>query len=494
MKTFRKLIMGLLVLTMILGMGITAYAADKSIVIKEAKDGQTYNAYRVFDFFPADESSPKAGGVYKLSPKFAGFESYTYNYVDKDNNPHSVDVSTFFTIGDNDIIDPVGLVSETDAALFGRAAVQYAKDNSIGNDGTTTADADGTATISISEYGYYVVDSSLGSAVAVNTTTPNVEIKEKNDVPNLDKKVTGATNEALVYTDLTGAKHQIGDTVEFTLDADLKVGGYDYVMYDCATEGFTLEEITDANITFDPVNPGLTWTIDNRWENPKNGRKGFLIKFNGEPNQNSKVIVKYSAVINENAVINPSPNINEAFLTYGNEKDTTHKETIHYTYPVEIKKIAKGDPDEKLLKDAKFKVIREFDGSEVKLTKIDDSHYKVDPNGTVTEFITTDTKNILIEGFAPEKYVLVETQAPKGYNLLTGVVTVNGVEYQHAQELVVSENSKADAVQVEKVEDGTGLVLPSTGGIGTTIFYIVGGILIVAGIAYFIVRRKADAE
>ena len=177
MKTFRKLIMGLLVLTMILGMGITAYAADKSIVIKEAKDGQTYNAYRVFDFFPADESSPKAGGVYKLSPKFAGFESYTYNYVDKDNNPHSVDVSTFFTIGDNDIIDPVGLVSETDAALFGRAAVQYAKDNSIGNDGTTTADADGTATISISEYGYYVVDSSLGSAVAVNTTTPNVEIK-----------------------------------------------------------------------------------------------------------------------------------------------------------------------------------------------------------------------------------------------------------------------------------------------------------------------------
>lgn len=493
MKTFRKLIMGLLVLTMILGMGITAYAAAGTITVQGARENQEYDAYRVFDYVPADESKPKDnGGIYKLNPKFAGFESYTFSYKQEDETTKTVNMADFFKISDDGTIDPFGLTSPADAAIFGRAAVDFALKNNLADDGTTTANADGDATISVSEYGYYVINSSLGTAVAVDTTTPDVAVQEKNKIPELNKEETGATNPALVYTDLTGGDHQIGDNVEYTITATLEAGGKNYAIYDYVTDGLTLNEVTDANITFDPDNAGLTYTIDNSYVNPDNGRKGFEIKFNGEPTKDTVVTVKYSAILNEEAVINPSPNVNEAYLTYG------HKGTIirteDYTYPVEIKKIAKGDPNEKLLKDAKFEIYREFDGTQVKLTKIDDSHYRVDPNGTETEIVTNETKNILIEGFAPEKYVLVETQAPKGYNLLPGNVTVNGVEYKHAQELVVSKNSTADAVQVEKVEDGTGLVLPSTGGIGTTIFYIVGGILIVAGIAYFIVRRKADAE
>ena len=491
MKTLRKLIMGLLVSIMVLGMGVTAFAAAGTITVKGAKEKQEYDAYRVFDYVPADESNADAGGVYKLNPAFAGFETYVFNYTDENNNAQTANMADFFKIGDNDIIDPIGLKADADAAIFGRAAVAYALANGISADGSTTATADGDATISVPEFGYYVINSSLGTAVAVDTTTPNVEVQEKNDIPKLNKEETGATNAALVYTDLTGGDHQIGDTIEYTVTAELKVGGKDYAIHDCVTDGLTLEDVTDANISFAPDNAGLTYTINNSFVND-NGRKGFEIVFDGEPNKDTVVTVKYTAVLNEDAVINPSPNINEAYLTYGKEGDGTHIEIKDYTYPVAIRKVAKGT--DKLLKDAKFQIYREFDKSLVKLTKVSDTEYKVDPNGPVTEFTTVEADNILITGFAPEKYVLVETQAPKGYNLLEGKVTVDGTTYEHAQEMVVTKNSTVEAVQVEKVEDGTGLTLPSTGGIGTTIFYIVGGILIVAGIAYFIVRRKADAE
>ncbi|MBR4669195.1 MAG: isopeptide-forming domain-containing fimbrial protein [Butyrivibrio sp.] len=490
MKTLRKLIMGLLVSIMVLGMGITAFAASGTITITGARENQEYNAYRVFDYEPADESNADAGGIYKLNPVFAGFESYVFNYTDENDAAQSADMADFFKIGDNGIIDASGL-TDANVAIFGRAAVAYALANGISADGSTTATADGDATISVPEFGYYVINSSLGSVVAVNTATPNVEVREKNDIPNLNKEETGATNAALVYTDLTGGDHQIGDTIEYTVTADLKVGGKDYAIHDCVTDGLTLEEVTDANISFAPDNAGLTYTINNSFVND-NGRKGFEIVFDGEPNKDTVVTVKYTAVLNEDAVINPSPNINEAYLTYGKEGNGTHIEIKDYTYPVAIRKTAVGA--DKLLKDAKFEIYRELDNSQVKLTKVSDTKYRVDPDGTTTEIVTVEADNIVIEGFAPEKYVLVETQAPKGYNLLEGKVTVGGTTYEHAQEMVVTKNSTVEAVQVEKVEDGTGLTLPSTGGIGTTIFYIVGGILIVAGIAYFIVRRKVDAE
>ncbi len=481
MKTLRKLIMGLLVSIMVLGMGVAAYAASGSITITGAVENQEYKAYRVFDYFPADEASPDAGGVYKLASEFSGFQSYAYE---------GVSMSSLFTVGDNGIIDTSGLTSEADAKVFGKAALAYAEANGIGPAYTTIATKDGDATFENTEYGYYVLNSSLGSVIAVNTTTPNAELKEKNEVPGLDKTITGATNEALIYEDLTDADHQIGDTVEFTVEAVLKKGGLGYVIHDCVTKGLTLNPVTDANITFEPSDDGITTSIDNTYT--EDGKKGFEVTFDGEPQQDTTVKIVYTAVINEEAVVSPSQEINKAQILYGREGKGVPKETRHKTYPIAIRKTAVGA--DKLLKDAKFEIYRELDNSQVKLTKVSDTKYRVDPDGTTTEIVTVEADNIVIEGLAPEKYVLVETQAPVGYNLLESEVAVGSKTYKHAQEVVVSKNSTSEAIQVEKVEDGTGLTLPSTGGIGTTIFYIVGGILIVAGIAYFIVRRKADAE
>ncbi len=487
MNRIKKLIVGFLVSAMVLGMAITAYAASGTITIGNANAGQTYDAYRVFDFVPADEGNlQNSGGIYKLASKFSGLPSYTY-----DNDGSSVAMSSFFTVGDNDILDTSGLTSEDDVKVFGKAVLAYVKANGIANDGSTTATEDGVATISVSEYGYYVVDSSLGSAVAVDTTRPDAAITEKNSAPEISKLVKSATNESTVYGDKTGNDAQIGDTVEFTIEAKLKVGGENYAIVDTLTPGLTLVDLQDSNVSFS--DSSLGFSIDNAYVD-ENGNKGFKITFEGEPKSDTTATVTYQAVVNKDAVIASEENINEAFLIYGNGTETTHVTTKTMTYPLQIKKIARGDASEKVLPGAEFQVIREFDNSVVKLTKVSDTEYKVDPEGTVEAIVTVTETPVTVEGLNAENYVLVETKAPQGYNLLESSVTVNGTEYKHAQQVTVSNTSNTAKAQVAIVEDGTGLTLPSTGGIGTTIFYIIGGILVVAGIAYFIVRRKADAE
>ena len=490
MKGIKKLIMAFLVTAMVLGMGITAFAAAGTITVKNAKAGQTYDAYRVFDYVPADENNADAGGVYKLATKFAGLASYTYK-----EGENSVAMSSFFTVGDNDILDTSNFTTEDQAKTFGKAVLAYAKANRIANDGTTTASADGKATISVDAYGYYVIDSSLGTAVAVDTTTPNVEVAEKNSVPDLDKKVTGATNSATITEDKTGNGAQIGDTVTFTITADLKVGGEGYIITDTVTAGLTLNDVTDDMISFEEGKQALDYTINNDFT--KDGKEGFQITFNGEPAEDVTVTVTYTAVVNNDAVVNTAANINEAYLIYGNNTETTHKTTETKTYPLQIKKIAEGDTTEKVLPGAKFEVYRKLDNTKLTFVKVSDTEYKVAKAGTegaVDTIVTVAETPLTINGLNSETYILKETEAPTGYNLLPATITNGEVSYEHAQEVTVATTSTSEAIQVEKVYDGTGLTLPSTGGIGTTIFYIVGGILIVAGVAYFILRRKADAE
>ena len=164
MKGIKKLIISLLALVMVMGASMTAFAAGKgSITISNAKKEQVYNAYRVFDYYAADEGTNGAnmanGGIYKLSNKFAGFK---YDSV--------------FSVGDGGIlaftdtftaVDENGQPTAAAQALvadFGKAVLAYAAEKKIAPDGTNTqggSDATEEAPLTISglEYGYYVVDS-----------------------------------------------------------------------------------------------------------------------------------------------------------------------------------------------------------------------------------------------------------------------------------------------------------------------------------------------
>lgn len=494
MKGIKKLIISLLALVMVLGASVTAFAAGSgTIKIGNARNNQEYNVYRVFDFTPADEKMDN--GVYTLSAKFSGLENYTYNYKE-DGQDKTVAMSTFFTIGDKGILNTSGLKEDADAALFGKAVLAYAKANNIAADATKTAtakegaanDAEIELVIGGLEYGYYVIDSSLGSAVAVDTTHPEAAVSEKNDVPSLDKSITGKANSEKEVIDTTGNNAQIGDIISFQVVVDLKKGGTNYKIVDEMTSGLTfqgIDSVLDEN--------GNTYSneVETTYRDAdKKDASGFTMSF-AEPTQDVKVTVTYSAVVNANAEISSATNVNKAYLEYGNTVTPT-VETKTKTYPFVLKKVI-ADTDT-ILAGAKFEVYRAVDGKQLKFTKVSDTEYTVNPAGDVTEIVTVETNPIVINGLDAASYVLVETEAPTGYNRISKTVTIGDKTYEHAQKVVVKEDSTVDAPTTEKVENSTGLLLPSTGGVGVYVFYIFGGILIAAGVAYFILRRMKNAD
>lgn len=487
MKAIKKLLMGFLVSVMVLGMGLTAFAAGEgSITISKAAAGQEYSLYKVFDFAPAGDANDDgqyANGVYTLAENFAGFATYSSEEYGA--------ASDFFTEGDNGILDTTGLKNEDDAKNFGKLVLEYIEIAGISADKTVNAEdgtankgtdgkEDGTYNVTASglDYGYYVIDTTLGTAIAVDTTTPSATVREKNEVPELNKTVTESSTDT---PNLTGNDAQIGDEVEFKIVVELKKGGLNYQVVDTMDEGLTLVKnftVVDAN------GAEYAYTPDETTEH------SFKMSFD-TPSEDATVTITYKAVVNTNAKIYSETNVNKAYLKYGNNTETTYKTTETKTYKLTLYKYA--EETETLLPGAVFEVYRSADGEQVKFSVSGDGlTYTVDPDGSVSEVTTLDTDAIVINGLDSETYILKETTAPTGYNLLTTTVEdAKGTEYEHAQAVTISTESTA---AIATVYDGTGSLLPSTGGIGTTIFYILGGILIVAGVAYFIVRRKADVE
>ena len=218
--------------------------------------------------------------------------------------------------------------------------------------------------------------------------SPFAVVKDKQDVPNLDKTVkensTGVAN-------LSENSAQIGETVEFTIVADLKANGENYEIVDTMTKGLTLDEAS-FKYSFDNGEvaheaPVVTKNAD--------GSTTFSIKFTAVPTADTKCTVVYNAVVNTDAEIYTGTNKNEAYLKYGNGSETTHKETLTKTYPMDIKKYADGTNT--ILAGAEFEMFKNTDGSQVKFTVSADGYtYTVDPNGSVTTITTLDVHRICL--------------------------------------------------------------------------------------------------
>ena len=221
-----------------------------------------------------------------------------------------------------------------------------------------------------------------------------------------------------------------------------------------------------------------------------------------------KVVMEYTATLNSDAIVGVTGNPNKVDLTYSNnpnkggegETGTTPEDhNIVFTYDVEVSKVA-ADTAKTPLTGAQFELYKEVMGEDCKTVTLQ----KVD--------LTVDGNKFTASKVDDGKYVLVETKAPDGYNLMDGTVTVGGVTKEHAKEFEVKATHNDTTVTeltgtgqitltadtnktklTADVEDEKGSTLPSTGGIGTTIFYVLGGILVV-GAGIVLVTRKRMAK
>lgn len=415
-----------------------------TITINNSVVGQEYKAYKIFDVTKSG-SGDNATYAYSIDSTSKWF-SVVKAYADKEKT------ITLTQVGST--TKYVVQVSNLDAADF----AEYLNDYKDGKDvaGSTTAEEGKTTIIEGLAAGYYFVDSSLGALCILHTTTDSLTVVEKNGVPTVDKEVSKPSA-------------SVGETITFTVS--ITAGGKadtSYILHDKMSEGLTLNAdsftvkvnnvavANDNNINYTIKTTGLT---DNCT---------FEIVFNqaytAKLERNTVIVVTYTATVNEKAIVSSEVS-NEAKVQYGNSSSQSSTETVK-NYDFDLVKV---DTEGKTLSGARFKLYNaQTGGEEIELIKITNndgtSFYRpIKAGETADSYI--EAGSVSIKGLAQGTYYLEETKAPDGYNQLTARVAV-------------TLNGDLTGEKAIKVENTTGAMLPSTGGMGTVLFITIGSIMV----------------
>lgn len=510
MKHIKKLASLLLALVMVLSLAVTAFADEPttySITINNSTAGHTYEAYQIF----TGELATNEAGNKVLSNIVWG---------------SGVSEAGQTALGDA-AAKAETLKTEADAKAFAKAVAPYLT-TAAGSANTVT---DGKYVISGLAAGYYLVKDQDGSltgdadayteyiikVVSDTTATP------KSSVPTVEKKVKDTNDSTGVTSDWQdSADYDIGDSIPFQLKATLannvsSYTTYKVVFHDALSKGLTYNNDAKVYIGGTETN-GFTVTATVNADGTTTLTVSCDdVKALGAGNS-SVITVEYTAKLNENAVLGSAGNPNEVYLEYSNnpnksetgdnETGNTPKDTvIVFTYKTIINKV---DSENKPLTGAAFKL--------EKLIKGKDG--AADTWTTVKEFTVDETTtSFTFSGLDDGQYKLTETKTPVGYNTIDPIYFV--IEATHDEtadaptlktlnayltdangnkqtEMKDGESVNIDLGTVDPtagsitttVVNKSGSELPSTGGIGTTIFYVLGGVLVLAAVVLLVTKKR----
>jgi len=481
---------------------------DGSITINKAVEGHTYTIYQVLKLESYD--TDKGAYTYTIGEDWEDFilsEDIRDVYVTATQN------------GVDDNGQPIYIVrwiDGADKAAFAKAAITYAKavnadtdeKNNIANKGSKDADASKVVSFTGLNLGYYLVDSTVGVLCNLTTTKPEATVEEKNSVPTVEKEVKRENEGEDKFDEENTAS--IGDTLDFRTKINVTAGAENYVLYDKMDAGLTFKGFGEDDFaiylikkdTDDEVEVANTNYVSSLCTGNEATVCTFKVDFTDAfeltIEDGDTIIVKYSALLNENAFIKgdatDESNTNETYVKYGDGTESTHDKTETYTYKFDLVKTDKVDI---LLDGAKFKLYdAETNGNQIKLVFEDGVYRVATSTETGVEKIEVKDGMVTIIGLGNGTYWLEETDAPNGYNKLTSRVKVEinksnliaqTVKDQTAtnDETVNSDtNQSFPLTGVKYVEGGvrvinsTGAELPTTGGIGTMLFVIIGTVMV----------------
>ena len=499
MKIIKKVAAIMLSVMMVLGMCSVVGAVETSgtsetdkgkITIDNAIVDQTYTIYRILElesFSDKTTTKPNTGNyAYKAVKEWEDFiktgEGKDYLEI-KD--------GYVYWKGDN---------TDAKAAELAKKALVYAKDskNNITASLQPVTAKSTTVTFENLPLGYYLVDSSTGALCSLNTTDTDVTIEEKNAAPTVEKKVQedskiGATDE---YGESNTA--DIGQTVNFKTTITAQAGAQNYVLHDKMDKGLTFSgsvSVTKGNQTFTtPTDYNLVVSTPTAIEDGCTFEIVFTSDFCNKLKAGDEIVVTYSATLNEEAVIAGDGNKNETWLKYGDSSVTTHKTTTTKTYEIPVFKYTKKTAENKTgLLNAEFTLSKNTDGTNpIKLVDITngaaEGKYRVAKTGEATttdKVITPATGKFTIQGLDADIYYLTETKQPDGYNKLSKAVKIVIDEKGN-----ITVDDKTPSTELVEVENKSGSILPSTGGMGTTLFYIFGAILVIGSGVVLITKKR----
>jgi fimbrial isopeptide formation D2 family protein/LPXTG-motif cell wall-anchored protein len=522
MKTLTKIFAMAMALIMILSMATTAFAATIKIDDKDVNNAK-YGAYKL------------------LNATDLGDGKYTYSV--------NADYRTVLQqiVGENktdaEIIDYIS--AQTGDATQTFADAVYEKIKAEDPDYSTE-----TNIFSDVDQGYYlIVETEVGSAEGFDKDTyslvmldtageDEITVETKEELPQSEKKVKDAndsTGEKSNWQD--AADHDIGDKVPFQITFVLPEDFDEYENYfvgihDTQAKGLTYNNDLTVTVNGDE-SKDLTTAFEYAAVDACTGRTcTFHIECDDiiaaataagiTLNPGDKIVFEYTSTLNEEAEFGATGNPNEMTIEFSNNpygdgtSETPKDRVIVFTYKVDVNKYAEKVEAGNELKGAGFTLYKEVPAGtpdaktgaaikadfdrKVKATDLDNNKYYVIACVVETD---ADGDTFKFNGVDDGTYVLVETTIPEGYNAWDAVEFEITAEHDIESAMpkltelkggdLVSGEFHATGIIVADIINKSGFELPSTGGIGTTIFYVVGGLLAVAAVVLLVTKKRMNS-
>lgn len=531
-KILKRSVVILLTAVMLLSVFITANAADTtnpgSISIKNPILNQTYTVYKVFD---ATATSDYKSISYTVRPEWKDFCT-------------TGDGKDYVAVGSEGYVT---WISGADVEAFAKKALAYAKANptAIKTVFTKQATAEdvtaGSIEITNLELGQYLVDTTVGTLCTLKTTKPQIEVTEKNPTPTLEKNVRDSGD---AYK--KSADYSVGMPIKYRLTLHPKQGAENYVVHDKMDEGlqFSTANMLDTDGETEIASPVAVYRTNSDETTALVSTTNYTVNTTPTDNDTFDVTFKqtfldtldasvtlnlyYIAELTDAAISTTdavSTVNNKAYLSYGGDEKnylTTEKDSATvYSWSLPIYKYSEVSGVETPLAGAEFvisfKSTRMVDGQvsaaeeagtpAAQEESVTETYYYAEGNdadvvngwttnkAAAKRFTSAADGYVTIRGLDSGVYYIEELTAPAGYQRLSTTITVKITSTRAADNTMSATLSQDNNEIAElKVLNTTSAELPETGGMGTTVLYIVGGILVVGAGVFLVVRRRMHSD
>ena len=491
---------------LVLAMAVPALADDEKYTLTINNANGTYEAYQIF-----------RGDLYVNE---AGKKVLSNIQWGSGVNATKMGSENAATVAEN-------LKTSTLAESFAENLVSNSNLSSVKANATAQ---DGTAVFKDLSAGYYLVKNSSIDTGKTYTdfileVVGNTTANHKGDVPDVEKKVEEKNDSTGAATTWGAtADYDVGDEINFELTGTLpesygRYANYKYVFHDTMTN----MTYKDGSVKVYYVKDGRTNRVEissgfaSTWDD---GAKKLTVTFNDLKTAVSglahgdKIVVTYTATLDASAVVGGNGNPNKVKLEYSNNPngegtgETPEKTVVVFTYKTIINKVTKGTDGKNVpLAGAEFtlsKFIASESGSDTVTVNGTEYHGTWNNGVTVTPTKTGDVANVFtFSGLDTGIYRLTETKTPAGYNTIdpvyfeivatndgTKVISMEG-KAVNGSEISFTANTTSGSLSADVINNA-GTTLPSTGGMGTTVFYVVGGGLMAVAVVLLVTKKRME--
>ena len=491
MKKVKRMLALLAAFALVLAMAVPAFADEANLYTISVPAGSNHT-YKIYQIFTGDYSAGKLSNV-----KWG------------QNSKNRGEGVNFDIKVAQSVLDELAAVNTTEATDADKLAVikKYAD---LDSKEVATVTHSNSAKVAPGYYLFKDTTTTAENEVYITEVVGDVTIKAKNsNVPGFEKKLKDTNDTEGTTTDWQDvADHDIGDAIPFKLEGTVPADYTEYTSY-----YFAFHDEEESGLTFNSNSIKVyvdDAEIKTGFEVKTSTTDGcsFEVVFSNLKDINavragSKIRVEYTSTLNDNAVIGGNGNLNKAKLQYSNNPrnveskgETVWDNVVVFTYQVVVNKYANSVGENNKLAGAEFTLTK----------KLKDSTPKV-----ITAVKSPDGKQFTFKGLDDGVYTLTETVTPGGYNTIDPitftVTATHGTEWDGEGvrgDLITAFTGNAASGEITFTPDkGTGAlttnvinksgtVLPSTGGMGTTVFYVVGGGLMAVAVVLLGTKKRME--